>query len=266
MVRVVIVGGLEKVMTLTLMLFSFLVFFPNDTTSLLIEALNKSQATTYSQERVVDSDELKSSASQKTAVVTPSSKNANFDQAVVFTLHHEGGLVDDKSDKGGITKYGISYTFLRSLLAHEPHYLSLLSLKNKNVKPAIIKNLTLHQAIQIYNIAWWKKYNFGSINNQALATKAFDYSVNMGSSKAIKLLQKACQNQANASVPVNGQLDNSTVAYINSLNPSQANQLLYSYENVACHYYSNIAKRHPADKKFLAGWLRRANDNHCLSA
>lgn len=200
------------------------------------------------------------------SVLIPAVENSQFNQAVAFTLHHEGGFVDDKSDSGGATKYGISYTYLSKFLAQNPQYLSLFSITSTaQINPTIIKNLTLQQAIQIYKSQWWDKYNYGAIKNQAIATKAFDYSVNMGSQEAIKLLQTACQNVSSTSnVTVDGQLDNSTVNFINNLNPTQANQLLFSYENATCNYYYQLSNQHPSDKKFLSGWLKRANDNNCL--
>ena len=32
----------------------------------------------------------------------------NFSEAITFILDHEGGYVDDKTDPGGETKFGIS--------------------------------------------------------------------------------------------------------------------------------------------------------------
>lgn len=191
--------------------------------------------------------------------------NAEFNRAVAFTLQHEGGLVDDKADAGGITNYGISYTFLSNFLAQNPQYLSMFSLKSvSQINPAIIKNLTLQQARQIYENQWWDKYNFGKLKDQPVAIKAFDYAVNMGPTPAIKLLQTACQNVSGSSnVTVDGQLDNSTINFINHLNSSQKNQLLSSYDNAACNYYYNLTVQHPVDKKFLSGWIKRADDINC---
>lgn len=191
--------------------------------------------------------------------------NTEFDRAIAFTLHHEGGLEENKSDTGGITKYGISYVFLSNFLVQNPQYLKLFSLTDTSqINSTVIKNLTLQQAIQIYKSQWWDKYHYGSIKNPILAIKTFDYSINMGSSQAIKLLQTACQNVSPTSnVTVDGQLDNSTINFINSLNGPQDNQLLSSYESITSNYYFNLSKQHPADKKFLHGWLQRANDNNC---
>ena len=206
-----------------------------------------------------------SSANQQKAVNLPTGE-AEFNQAIPFTLRHEGGLVNDKADKGGITKYGISMVYLRSLLAHKPQLLSKFSLTSTHqIKPSVIINMTKQQAIQIYYDQWWKKYHYGSINKPCIATKAFDYSVNMGASRAIKLLQIACRNKAGSpSVAVNGNLDNATVQYINSLNSAQTKQLLFAFNGAVGNHYRDIVKHHPASSKFLSGWLRRANDNNGL--
>ena len=39
----------------------------------------------------------------------------SFDTAVEFVLKNEGGLVENENDAGGITNFGISLRFLKSL-------------------------------------------------------------------------------------------------------------------------------------------------------
>lgn len=193
-------------------------------------------------------------------------KESSFKSAVSVVIQHEGGLVDDKSDRGGITKYGISYRYLQSA-AHQPQVLSELSLTNSaQVTPLTIKKLTLQQAMNIYHTQWWQKYHFGHLSDQAIATKVFDLSVNMGETQAIKLLQVACKKEAGSPILINGQLDNQTVQSINSLNKTELHQLLYAYENAVSNHYMQIAKAHPSDKKFLSGWLHRAHDNNYCTA
>ncbi len=231
MIKAVALDVLEKIIPLILIVCLFLNFYPDNGNSFL----------------------------------APSPSNALFNRAVAFTLQHEGKLENDKADAGGITNYGISYAFLSKFLIQNPQYLSYFALNNTSqINPAIIKNLTLQQAIQIYKDQWWDKDHFGTLKNQLIAIKTFDYSVNMGSPQAIKLLQMACQNISETSrVTVDGQLDNNTINFINSLNSAQGNQLLSNYENITSNYYYTLSKLHPADKKFLAGWLQRANDNNC---
>jgi lysozyme family protein len=240
-----VAGIFEKVMTLILTSFFFLVYYSNS--HVLSDTTNKPQATIHSSVKPVTMVAPKTSVNLKNNSNTVSHA-ANFDSAIPFVLRHEGGLANDKSDAGGITKYGISYRYLRGLQA--------------GVTPSTIRNLTLQQAKNIYHKEWWNKFHFGSLNNQAIATKAFDFAVNMGEKPAIKSLQIAYNKQEGTSIAVNGKLDSQTISKINSLNKTQLHQLLYTYEHVVSQHYVGIAKAHPNDKKFLSGWLRRSNDNN----
>lgn len=244
----VIVGGLQKSITFLIVLSFFIQYMIH--TDNRFSFFNPQSGATHS------------SASEG------SNEIQEFNEAIPFTLHHEGGLVDDKNDKGGMTKYGISFTYLHSLLAHHPQLLSQFSLKSIfQVTPAVIKKLTKQEAVNIYYNEWWKKYHYGLINKPSIATKAFDYSVNMGATPAIKLLQVACRTENPApSVNVNGKLDDATLSYINALNTQQTVQLLHDFNAAVAKHYVGIAKKHPSDKKFLPGWLNRVNDNKGLFA
>lgn len=240
----ILAAVLKKLMPLILISFFFIIYYSN---TQVRSDIFKSQTTIRSLGMSVKVLAENSYINLK-ETSDATSHTAKFNSAVAFVLRHEGGLVDDKSDRGGITKYGISYRYLRGLDAR--------------VVPSTIKNLTLQQAKDIYHTQWWDKYHFGSLNNQAIATKAFDYSVNMGKGPAIKLLQIASNQVGGTGTTVNGELDNQTINHINSLNNTQSHQLLYAYENVVSNHYIQIAKAIPNDKKFLHGWLLRSNDNN----
>jgi lysozyme family protein len=258
-----ILSHLEKIITFVLAFFFLGYILKMDISGPLAKVISKPQAAIQYLFGSTPSSST-STASKETTLPMASTDKAEFDRAIPFTLRHEGGLVNDKADKGGITKYGISYTYLRHLLAHNTKLLSALS-STHTISPAIIKHMTKQEAIQIYFTQWWEKYHFGSIKKQPIATKAFDYAVNMGVSPAIKLLQTACRHKAGThAILVNGKLDQRTLHYINNLNPTQTQQLLADFEKVVANHYLNIAKHHPRDKKFVAGWLQRAYDQHGL--
>jgi hypothetical protein len=262
----VILNSLEKVMTAILVFFFLFIYIltmngnsefanvlskPQVVTPHLFSSVPSSQTSTASKETLaspankslerplpkVNSPVERTLPTVNTPVERPLPKanpdKTEFYKAIPFTLRHEGGLVNDKADRGGITKYGISYTYLRHLLAHNTKLLSALS-STHTISPAIIKHMTKRQAIRtiikhmtkrqairIYFTQWWEKYHFGSIKKQPIATKAFDYAVNMGASPAIRLLQTACRHKAGShAILVNGKLDQRTTEYINNLNPT----------------------------------------------
>jgi lysozyme family protein len=270
----VILGWLGEIMTFTLVfLFSLNYLANTDMISSFPNIIHKPQAAIGNPFEPIKSRLIVSSDATQQAVAHAPVANfltdkEEFNNAIPFTLRHEGGLVDDKADRGEITKYGISFVYLRHLLAKNHQLLSKFSLNNiSQVNGSVIRHMTKQQAIQIYYTQWWEKYHYGLIKKQAIATKAFDYSVNMGAHTAIKLLQIASRNEAGyPSVVVNGKLDHATIQYINGLNATQTKQLLFAFNKAVANHYRNIVKHHPADRKFMLGWLRRANDNRGLIA
>ncbi len=154
---------------------------------------------------------------------------AYFNIAVDLVLKKEGGLANDKADKGGLTKYGISQR----------------AYPNLN-----IRDLTLDDAKRIYFVDYWEPIQGDKIQSQALANYALDMAVNHGVTQAIKLLQKG------AKVPVDGVLGPIT---LNKINTSPADTLRSTVQH-RIDFYNAIVKKNPSQAKFLKGWLARATD------
>ena len=89
-----------------------------------------------------------------------------FDQAFDRLIGHEGGYVDDPSDPGGETKFGIS---------------------RRSYPNVDIKNLTREQARTIYQRDFWQP--LGDDAHPAIKFQAFDFAVNSGIQTAIRKLQ-----------------------------------------------------------------------------
>ena len=187
---------------------------------------------------------------------------SGFESAIPIILKHEGKLSDDPSDKGGITKYGISLRYLKQLIASRPDLMSNYDLSHdKIINDYDIANMSIEEARELYRTQFWDKLKIGRINNQRIATKVLDMSVNMGTSRAIKLLQQACGKLSGSNhLAINGTLDNETVGFINELDGKQEKRLLELLRIVSKEYYMYIATKHPTYKRFLAGWLRRGKE------
>lgn len=156
-----------------------------------------------------------------------------FETAINSVLSHEGGYVNDPTDRGGETKYGIS----------------------KRSYPNIdIKNLTLEQAKAIYKRDFWDNQPYKNINDIELSTKMFDLSVNMGAIQANKLLQRALR-ALGQTVVEDGVIGSKSLAAINSVDSSK---LLVSLRSEAAGYYRIIAAVKTNQIRFLQGWLTRA--------
>jgi len=95
--------------------------------------------------------------------------NDNFEKSVAFVLKWEGGYIDDKSDPGGETKYGIS----------------------KRSYPALdIKNLTMDEAKAIYRKDYWERSGCDGVP-WPMCLVVFDTAVNMGLSRASEFRGRA---------------------------------------------------------------------------
>lgn len=146
-----------------------------------------------------------------------------FKSAVEIILAHEGGYVNDSRDPGGETKFGIS----------------------KRAYPDIdIRSLTRDDAKAIYYRDYWQPIR-GDRLSFGVALVLFDMAVNMGRSRTIKMLQKAC------SVKQDGKFGDITLAAANSINK---NALIEELTKERVLYYTAL----DTWKIYGAGWLRRS--------
>lgn len=112
-----------------------------------------------------------------------------FEGAFAAVIGVEGGLNTDPSDRGGLTKYGIS---------------------QRSYPDLDIRSLTLDQAKQIYRKDYWDHCRCGQLDS-ALAICVFDAAVNEGQVTAINILQGAVR------VPVDGHIGPITVGAAHTL-------------------------------------------------
>lgn len=107
-----------------------------------------------------------------------------FLRALELVLRHEGGLVDDPRDPGGLTQFGIS----------------------QRAYPNVdIRALTKLKAGEIYHADYWLPIR-GDELPEAVAIVLFDMAVNMGRDRAVRLLQRALN------IPQDGLLGPRTIA------------------------------------------------------
>ena len=178
---------------------------------------------------------------------------SNFDEAIKVVLIHEGGFVDHPSDPGGATNYGVSLRFLKGLSLEFGDI-------NKDgvINVEDIKNMNICDAQKVYKSQWWDKYKYGMIVDQTIATKIFDFSVNMGARQAHKLLQRAINEAFGMNLTVDGIIGPATRGVINSANDDIEQELLTAYAEEAWKFYQLIMKRNPRLKAFQNGWKKRA--------
>lgn len=160
---------------------------------------------------------------------------SNFEKAIQVVLANEGGYVNHVVDPGGETKYGIS---------------------KRSYPKEDIKNLTIARAKQIYFDDFWSPYRYNQIVNDAVATKLFDTSVNVGPKRAFRFMQQAL-NQMGKSLAADGIMGAKTVEAINAVDNSV---LLNVYRSIQAEYYKGLVAADPKKSVFLKGWLSRAQE------
>lgn len=154
----------------------------------------------------------------------------NFDKAVEVVLKHEGGYVNDPVDPGGETNMGIS----------------------KRAYPYLnIKELTKKDAKDIYFKDYWLKAKCSKLPEE-LRMIYFDMVVNMGRSRAVKILQKAITAKG-VKTAVDGGIGPQTIS--NALKSGLEPDRLRSYR---VKYYADLIGRKPKLEKYWFGWYRRA--------
>jgi lysozyme family protein len=156
-----------------------------------------------------------------------------FRDAIAILLAHEGGLVDNPADPGGLTNFGITQ---RSY----PDY--------------NVRQLTRVQAVDIYFRDFWAKYRLDRLP-PLIGAKVLDIGVNTGMAMAIKFLHQALHACGAAELAEDGQLGDQTVALCHQF-PELA--VLAAMRSETAGYYRSLAGSHHALIGFLHGWLRRA--------
>lgn len=182
---------------------------------------------------------------------------ADFQKAVKTVLLHEGKLVDNKSDPGGMTNFGISLRFLE-----ETGHLTSNGWKDGDINHdgkidwKDVNAMTEDKATQFYFEYFWKPNGYGKIESQEIATKIFDLAVNMGSYVANKVAQRAVRASIGLRLEEDGIIGLKTIAAFNMCKPEI---LMAALKAEAAGYYRAI--RYSGANNFSEGWLRRAYDN-----
>jgi lysozyme family protein len=153
---------------------------------------------------------------------------ADFRTAVLKTLTHEGGYVNNPNDSGGATNFGIT---------------------QKDLPGQDMQLLTEDQAVNYYDEHYWKSL-YSQIDSQLIADKLFDSGVLFGVGTAVTILQLTL------SIVQDGAFGPGTLTAVNQADETS---LLLGYKtNLVTHAF-NIAIAHPQDRVFIKGWTSRIN-------
>ena len=175
----------------------------------------------------------------------------NIDKLIVEVIEREGGYVNDPSDRGGATRFGIT-----EAVARRAKYTGTMS--------ELPESLARH----IYKSKYWYAPQFDKLSvTMPIAEELFDCGVNMGPRWAAKFLQES-MNLFSPSIPtwptlkVDGTIGPVTISAMNSFNFARRNLdgadvMLFTLRALRGARYIKIAQKSPDQRRFIYGWLRR---------
>lgn len=170
--------------------------------------------------------------------------------AIDFVLNHEGGYVNDPMDRGGPTKYGISFRFLRDLA---PELADIDG--DGDVDADDIRALTEADAATLYRDFFWDGLHLSTLP-EAPAIAVMDTAVNMGKGRAVKLLQETI-NSFGSDIAEDGILGSVTRYFVTEVDPEA---LWRGYLLGRMHCYHSIVQENKNLSVFLLGWGNRVRD------
>lgn len=188
---------------------------------------------------------------------------ANFTEAYNLTSAHEGGYVDDPTDRGGETYRGISRVHHPSWSGWE----KIDACKGKSAFPAMLDaDSALQRSVKsFYKRKYWDRFLGDQIPDQQVANELYDTGVNMGVRRAVRFLQNALnqlnRNQRNyKDLVVDGWLGEGTLEVLKQyLRLDRKSALLLKMMNIQQGArYIEIMENDPTQEKYARGWLKRA--------
>ena len=155
---------------------------------------------------------------------------SNFPAALALVLQSEGGFVNHKNDPGGMTNLGVTRNVWKEWVKHE-------------VDEAEMRSLTPELVTPLYKARYWDACKCDDLP-RGVDYCVFDSAVNMGSSRAAKLLQAAL------GVTADGSIGRATIAAATAADPVE---LLEAFSLGKEAFYQSL----PTFGVFGKGWLNR---------
>jgi Putative secretion activating protein len=154
-------------------------------------------------------------------------------------LNLEGGFVDNKNDRGGATKFGVTLQTWRSMGYDKDG--------DGDIDVMDLKAITKEDAIGILSKHYWARWRADQIRNQSVANLLVDWTYNSGA-WGIKIPQRLM------SLTVDGVVGPKTIATVNDANQKILHQRLIE---ARLQFVHDIVKNNPSQNEFLKGWENR---------
>ncbi len=180
---------------------------------------------------------------------------SDFTKCITKTLRYEGvsssseGYVDHPNDRGGATKYGISYAFVKD--TGDIEFFDMNG--DLKIDKRDIQLLTFDKAVETYKKYFWDVFDLDEVEENDKAFLIFDAAVNHGVKGAAKLTQRAL-NECGFGLVVDGVCGRKTKQ---ALQVCPKDEFIKAFQDKRTSLYKTIVDKNPSQKVFLTGWLNR---------
>ena len=154
----------------------------------------------------------------------------NFAVCIAEILQQEGGFVNNPADPGGATNLGITKATLEAF-------------RESQVTEDDVRNLTKDEAQEIYRAKYWNVMRCNDLP-PGIDLMVFDFGVNAGPQRSVKLLQKS------AGVTTDGSVGPITLAEVRAADPAA---LIARFAQGRMDHYRSL----PTFETFGRGWTNR---------
>jgi len=155
---------------------------------------------------------------------------SNFDKCLAMLLEHEGGYVNSKHDRGGMTNLGVTRRVYEDWM-------------DRPVTEQEMRDLTPDDVAPIYKKNYWDRVKGDSLPS-GLDWSCFDWAVNSGSGRPAKAIQRA------VGATQDGAIGNQTLGLVAEKDPKFIIDYVYTVRQA---FYESLDDF----KHFGRGWSRR---------
>lgn len=187
--------------------------------------------------------------------MTGNKEESVFNAAHIHVMHWEGGFFDHPNDPGGVTNYGVSLMFLKTLDLVEGDIDG-----DGDIDRDDVLKITKEKARAIFRRHFWEKPRAAELP-PLVAFAYYDFAVNAGTGRAAIVLQEAINSLRPGAIaklaPNVGPLTRKYAAQLAA--DGREVELALAYLDRRENWYRRLAKARPKSAVFLRGWLNRTD-------
>lgn len=160
-------------------------------------------------------------------------------------LKHEGGFVNDPNDRGGATNFGVTQATYSEWLG-------------RTATVDEVRRMDIDTALEIYRANYYFKPRINGFP-EPTQPQIFDCAVNHGQKRAIKFVQTIINLSDVDLLVVDGLNGPRTMKAAAKVYEAMGDYFINAIADERIDFYRRIVARDSSQKKFLKGWLNRAN-------